>query len=309
MRKKRVIITGSNGFLGQKIAEELSRTEDVVLLCTSRSENRNPKIAERDFVILDLMAEFNRLHEIIEHFLPTHIIHTAALTSVEQCENNKKICQHMNVDVVAQLAQICKRQRIHLIHYSTDFVFDGLTGNYKEEDTPRPLNYYGQSKLESEQKIIISGCKYTIFRVALVYGVIADHSRSNIVLWAKNSLCANRRIKVVNDHLRTPTWVDDIAKVSSQIVQECQTGIFHISSRQLYSIYELVQLVAQFWKLNHSLIEPIQAIDIKQDKNRPAKTGFDLSKAERELNFRPTDLKDSFAAIDLQLASYKYDDR
>src|SRR5690606_11075283 len=266
----------------------------------SQSAQKNPNKEGYSFYQLDLLDQLE-LNKLITNFKPTHIIHCAALTSVELCEDNPTLCDQLNVQLPAHLAAKAKENNIHLTFLSTDFVFDGQSGPYEEMAACNPCNAYGISKLNAEKAILATGCRAAILRTILVYGVIADKKRSNLVLWAKNKLEAKEAINVVNDQWRMPTWVDDLAQACLLTVQKNAEGIYHISSEKRYSILEAVYDVADYWKLDKSLIQSISAADIGQQDNRPKETGFIIDKAKRELGFRPTAFRESLSIIDQQI--------
>ncbi|MHC8948079.1 SDR family oxidoreductase [Sphingobacterium hungaricum] len=301
-KELRILLTGSNGFLGQKLCDFIVEKTPHKLFCTSKSANRNPKKSGYQFQEIEL-TELDRLEKLILDFAPTHVIHTAALSSVEVCENNPALCQSVNVDSVDFLASICLSKDIHLTFLSTDFVFDGKNGPYAEEDERQPTNAYGASKLQAELILQNSSCRSAILRTILVYGVIDDKNRSNLVLWAKQKLTAQESINVVSDQYRMPTFVDDLAIACISAAEKNARGIFHISSENLYSVKEVVDQVADFWNLDKNLIHPISAKEIGQETNRPKITGFVLDKAKRELGYRPTSLIESFKLMDEQLKS------
>ena len=303
-KSTRVLLTGSNGFLGQKLTDFIIQKTDYSLCCTSNSANRNPLQEGYEFVQLDLL-DTDRLLELIANYKPTHIVHTAAMTSVEACEQDVETCKKLNVEVVATLAQQCQKDDIHFTFLSTDFVFDGVAGPYDETADCNPCNAYGQSKLDAEVAILESGCRAAILRTILVYGIIADRNRSNLVLWAKSKLENQEAIKVVSDQWRMPTWVDDLAEACLLCIERNAEGIFHISSDKMYSILEAVEAVADFWGFDKSLISPIKAEEIGQSKNRPQKTGFILSKAIQELGYKPTSFLDSLKFIEQQYSYYR----
>ena len=297
---KRILITGSNGFLGQKLTDLLVSENKYSILAVSKSVNRNPKTDGYSFRQLDITIEED-LASLIADFNPTHIVHTAAMTSVEACEEHAEACQKLNVDSVAFLAERCKAAGIHLTFISTDFVFDGKAGPYSEQDPANPVNAYGHSKLAAEDAITKSGCEAAILRTILVYGVIADKKRSNLVLWAKNKLENKEEINVVNDQWRMPTWVDDLAAAALLSVEKKAQGIYHISGDSMYSILEVIMEVAEYWNLDKTLVRPISAATIGQAENRPQTTGFILEKAQQQLGYVPTSLLQSLEEINKQL--------
>lgn len=304
MVTNKVLITGSNGFLGQKLIDLLSKNLNYEVFAISMNKNDNPNVANYHFQQLDLMNS-DLLNNYLSEVRPNYIIHTAAITSVEGCEADKVLCEKMNVEVAKQLADYCKQTNGFLVQLSTDFVFDGQNGPYKEDDSINPLSEYGKSKLRSEQVIHSSGCEYAILRTILVYGINANPNRSNLVLWAKEKLSKNEPIKVVKDQWRMPTFVDDLAEACLLAIEKRATGVFHISGEEMFTIAEAVYQIADFWKFDKSLISEITAASIDQSENRPQKTGFILSKAKSILGFQPTPFKASLEIIDKQYGIFR----
>jgi dTDP-4-dehydrorhamnose reductase len=300
----RVLLTGSNGFLGQKFCEKLSEYSEIkTVFGISKSENRNPYLNSESFQKLDLL-DFESLEKAISNFKPTHILHTAALTSVDVCEQQPDLAHQINVELSKRLAQICKESNIHYTFLSTDFVFDGQNGPYKETDLVKATNEYGQSKIDAEQVILSANDDTAILRTILVYGAIPDKNRSNLVLWAKKQLENGAKINVVSDQWRMPTWVDDLADACYLAMQKKAPGIFHISGNEMMTILEAVEKLADTWNLDKTLITSISAAEIGQATNRPRKTGFFLDKAEELLNYKPTSFVVSLQKIQEQLRKY-----
>ena len=125
------------------------------------------------------------------------IINTAAMTQVDQCETDRRKCWDLNVLAVAHLIEASEKYQSHLVHLSTDFIFDGEKGMYKEDDVPNPVSIYGESKVAAEKAVMNSQVKWGIARTILVYGIAHDMSRSNIVLWVKKSLEEGKQIQVI----------------------------------------------------------------------------------------------------------------
>jgi dTDP-4-dehydrorhamnose reductase len=214
------------------------------------------------------------------------------MTQVDACETNKMACDLLNIEVVQWLVEISKELNTHIIHISTDFIFDGKKGYYLETDTPNPLSYYGLSKLKSEEALKISKIDYTILRTILVYGKVFDMSRNNIVLWVRKILSERKEITIVNDQYRMPTYVEDLAMACKIAIDKKAIGVFNISSNQLLSIYEIAQQIAEVFNLDATLIKPISSVTLNQTALRPAKTGFDLTKTKKELEFYPKSFKE-----------------
>lgn len=287
----KVVITGSNGLLGQSLLNLLLKEKDKYKIYGfSKGHNRSGR-DDFNYSSLDITNK-DSLTERIQIIRPDYIINTAAMTQVDVCEENKMACDIINVHVVKWLSEMCKNINAHLIHISTDFIFDGKKGWYAETDAPNPLSYYGLSKLKSEQVLKKSTINYTILRTILVYGKVYDMSRSNIVLWVKESLENKKEITIVDDQFRTPTYVKDLALACKISIDINATGVFNIASSELLSIYEMAKQIAEVFNLDDSYIKPISTSTLNQTANRPIKTGFDLSKTNKELNFYPKTFKD-----------------
>lgn len=297
---KKIFVTGSNGLLGQKITDLSINNPDIELIASSKGPNRHPQKSGYIYEDLDILDPV-RLAELIEKHKPDSIINTAAMTNVDACESDRELCYALNVEAVKSLVSICGRLNIQLIHLSTDFIFDGESGPYVEEDKPNPLSYYGQTKLEAENILQQSSCRWVILRTIIVYGIVSDMSRSNIVLWAKAALEKGDPINVVYDQWRMPTLAEDLAECCILASLKDAQGIFNASGKDFMSIIELVERVADFWKLDKSLIKPISSDSLNQAARRPKRTGFILDKTIRELNYNPHSFEEGMTLVDQQL--------
>lgn len=292
----KILVTGSNGLLGQKIVKQLNQ-KSIIFLATSKGKNRNSNCKDQNYYTLDITDQL-AVEDIISKFKPTHIINTAAITNVDYCEDHQDLCKKVNVNAVNILFDICKKNQIHFIHLSTDFVFDGTSGPYKETDQPNPLSVYAKSKYESEQILINSDYQnWAILRTIIVYGEGENLSRSNIVLWAKSALEQNQPLTIVDDQYRAPTWADDLAWACIQVAKKSVKGIYHISGPKTMSIYELVLEIADFYQFDKSLVQPIKSNALNQKAPRPPKTGFILNKAQKELGYNPLSLRETLKLL------------
>ncbi len=288
---KKILITGSNGLLGQTLLNLLLKEkESYQVTGFSRGKNRSGR---EDFIYhsIDITDE-ELLKKKLQNTQPDVIVHTAAVTNVDACEDDKKGCDVLNIDVVRFLSNFSKKSGTHLIHISTDFIFDGKKGYYKETDKPNPLNYYGHSKLKSEEILTKSTIDFTILRTILVYGFVYKMTRNNIVLWIKKMLSENKEITIVNNQFRMPTYVEDLALMCKLVIDKRAIGIFNVSSNTLLSIYEIAQQIANVFNLDKNLIKPISTATLNQKAVRPLKTGFNLEKTNKELGFYPKSFKE-----------------
>lgn len=298
--KKKILVTGSNGLLGQKITDLALADQTFELIATSRGESRHPVKNGYHYVDLDILDN-QQLRKAVTEYRPDVLINTAAMTNVDACEHDPEGCRKLNVEAVAALVELCEAYGIHLIHLSTDFIFDGKEGPYAEDAKPHPLSLYGQSKWDAEKIIQQATCKWAILRTILVYGVVADMSRSNIVLWAKGALEKGQPLNVVNDQWRMPTLAEDLAQACLLAATQEAEGVFHISGEDLFAIHELVAAVADFWELDKSLIREISSSTLSQAAPRPARTGFVLDKARTVLGYQPHSFHEGLALVDQQL--------
>lgn len=296
----KILITGSNGLLGQKMVADLKKDNAVQLIATSRGENRLKDKTGYEYYSLDITSE-KEVEKCMMHFKPDVIVNTAAMTNVDACENDKEGCDQLNVEAVKHLVMACAQHNSHLVHLSTDFIFDGEDGPYKEEAEPNPLSYYGHSKLKAEKIIQSSTISWSILRTVLVYGVAEEMSRSNIVLWAKGALEKGQAMKVVDDQFRTPTLAEDLSQGTIAAAKLKAQGIFNISGDNYLSVLEIIQGVADFWKLSMDQVTIVSSATLSQDAKRPPRTGFVLEKAKRELNYKPHSFSEGLAVVDSQL--------
>lgn len=292
----KILITGSNGLLGQKIVRQLKK-KNKSFLATSLGENRNPDCPNSFYSSLDISNQYE-VNKVIMDYNPDAVIHTAAITNVDYCETNPDLCYDVNVTATAYLFDAAQKAEAHFLALSTDFVFSGEKGNYNESDQPNPLSVYAHSKVNAERILINSANKnWSIVRTIIVFGEGSNLSRSNIVLWAKEALSSGKELNIIDDQYRAPTWADDLAWACIRIAELHKTGIYHISGPETFSIYELVLRVAKFCDLDTESLNKTTSESLNQVAKRPPKTGFDLSKARNEIDYRPMSFEDSLRLL------------
>jgi dTDP-4-dehydrorhamnose reductase len=296
----KILITGSNGLLGQKLVNLFSEIDNFEVIALSRDNDKNQTAKNYTYYNIDL-TNTEKVAQLINKVKPHYIINSAAMTNVDECEKEKKKCDAINIEAVKTLVNSAKEHNSHLIHISTDFIFDGEGGPYKEGDEPNPISHYGLSKLKSEEIIKKSDIKYTILRTILVYGIVDNMAKSNIVLWIKSSLENKQNITIVNDQYRMPTLADDLAQACLLSIQCNAYGVFHISSNELLSIYEIAIQVAKTFGLDTSYIKPISTLQLNQIAKRPPKTGFILEKSQKILKFPVLPFKNRLQVFKNQL--------
>lgn len=270
----------------------------VELFGTARSEIPLPFRATIHH--LDITVEED-VDAIIKTLRPDVLIHTAAMTQVDACEQDRETCWRVNVGGTTNLVQACADLRCHFIYLSTDFIFRGDKGPLTEEDTPGPVNFYGESKLAAEEIVRTMADKWSIVRTVLVYGITHDMSRSNIVLWVKENLRKGNTIRVVDDQLRSPTLAEDLARGCWLVAAQGAEGVFHISGKDMLTPYQIALSTAEYYKLDASLIVPVSSAELQQPAKRPLKTGFVIDKARKVLGYDPHSFDDGMAIMAAQM--------
>lgn len=288
----KILITGSNGLLGQKIVRQTQK-KGITFLATSKGENRNPDCPSENYQSLDI-CNTDDISIVFTDFQPTHVIHTAAITNVDACELNPEECELVNVTATRYLFEAAQKINAHFQLLSTDFIFDGEKGNYKETDEPNPLSVYAKSKVDGEAILLNSDYKNSsIVRTIIVYGIGNNLSRNNIICWAKEALGKGQPMNIIDDQFRAPTWADDLAWACLRICELNTTGIYHISGPETLSIYSIVERVANYYGLSTETLTKTDSSTLNQPAKRPPRTGFDLTKSRNELGYNPKTLEET----------------
>jgi len=300
----RVLVTGSNGLLGQKLLELLSRQAGLQVYACGQGENRLLLPIGTHYSTLDI-RDAEQVLQVWGKARPNAVIHAAAMTHVDACELDPETCDAINNQGTQNVVRACEQFDCHLIHISTDFIFNGKDGPYDENGAADPLSQYGLSKWKAEERVMQSRIKWAILRTVLVYGVTQGMARSNIVLWARNALQSGNPVRVVNDQFRSPTLVEDLAMACWLAIQRKAEGIYHISGPEMMGIDELVRRVAAFWNLPTCGLETVSSTTLNQPAKRPPKTGFIIEKARRELGYSPHGFEEGLAVVDGQIEAMK----
>jgi dTDP-4-dehydrorhamnose reductase len=285
---KRVLICGSNGLLGQRLALVLGHETEYEVLNTARHRLFMLDRHLFDYTQLDITSKGD-VKSLVTSFRPDIIVNTAAMTNVDACETQRELAWKVNVVGVENLVEVARRINSLLIHISTDYVFDGKSGPYKETDRVNPVNYYGKTKLAGENVILAGGVSSAILRTVVVYGT-GINVKNNFALWVINSLREGKNIRCADDQIGNPTHVSDLAaSVVTVIEREC-SGLYHIGGADAMSRNEFAMKAAEIFGLRSSLIQKVKSSELHQAAMRPMVTSLATMKAERELDFRPMTL-------------------
>lgn len=295
--KNRILVTGANGMLGQRTIDFFSNLGGFELLTTS-IENE-PIVRGVEYFQCDITNR-DKIKKTIYDFCPDFIINTAAYTNVDASETEREAAWRINVKGVEYLAEVARAIDAHIIHISSDYIFDGKNGPYSENAVPNPLGYYGRTKLASENALRISGSIFTILRTNVLYGMNMA-GRPDFVRWVINSLKNKDKIRIVTDQINNPTFIDDLVQAISKIVEFGKTGIYNIGGKEFLSRYDFTLMIVDFFNLDNSLVKPIVTKELKQIARRPLKSGLITLKAETELGYKPHSITEALQEIKKKL--------
>ncbi len=286
----RILITGAAGLLGQNLVGQL--LEKHHLQAVDKTANPFDESCGIDYLQADLTS-FESIRPTILAFGPEYIFNCAALTDVDRCETERELADKLNFELVNHLLSIPVKK---IIHYSSDYVFDGSSGPYKEDDRTEPINYYGLTKLHSENILMNSGVDYLIIRTNVLFG-IAIGVKNNFVSWVKESLERGESISVVDDQFNNPTLASNLAKASVEVAFNDTKGILHISGDQYLSRYQAALIIAEHHKLDTNLIRRSTSSQISQKAKRPLKGGLVIDKAKAILKIKLIPFTESYVLI------------
>lgn len=283
IRKKRILITGSNGFVGSSLAAHFIKSGKYEILCTSKNENELP--LDIDFIKADLSVK-KEVKGVFTKFYPDFVVNAAAMTNVDGCEEEKEYAWQVNVKPVEYLSVYCRAMQAKLIHFSTDYIFDGNFGPYYEEDLPNPLNNYGRTKLASENALQAAHIENAIIRTNVVFGNTIG-KKKDFIAWLIEKLSIGHPVSIVDDQYNNPTFVNDLVFTVKKIIECGKSGVFNVGGKDFLSRYEFAQKTAEIFDLDSSLIFPVSTQELKQAAIRPLKSGLITLKAETELGLKP----------------------
>ena len=285
----RVLITGASGLLGQSVARRaVERGDDVVSVFWN-----HPVSLGRAFSI-DLTKK-DSIYESIREVRPEAVVHTAAYTSVDGCEQHKNRAWSVNVEATKHLAIASSDAGAQLVFVSTDYVFDGKKGNYSEVDETNPVNYYGYTKLKGEELVREHSATWCVVRTSVVYGWAGP--KPDFAAWIMDNLRNGNRLKVLVDQCVSPTLNTNLADILLEIVESKKTGIFHAAGATALSRYEFAMKIAEVFDLDSSLITPATMAEMNWRANRPRDSSLNVTRVRRTLNTKPLDIADALGIL------------
>ena len=291
----RILVTGASGLLGSKLTEILVKKgyEVYAGYNSHRPLNGHPI----KFNVL-CKEEVKKAFEIAG---PDVVIHAAALTNVDKCEVDKELAWRINVIGTRNIAKLSKQYGSFLIYISTDYVFKGDRGMYREDDEPNPINYYGFTKLKGEEEVRRIMDEYCIARTSVIYGSIPAAGKINFALWVLEKLRKNEQVNIVTDQWNSPTLNTNLAEMILEMFERKIVGIYHLAGATRINRYKFAKLVAKTFNLNENLILPILSIDLQWIAKRPRDSSLNVSKAIQVLHNKPLSIEESLEILRREL--------
>ncbi len=298
----RVLVTGALGLLGWKVAGAFAADPGFQVLATFNSSKENwasPIPAET----LSL-TDFGGVAAALLSFKPEIVINCAAYSKVDLAEKERETAYQVNAEAVGFLAQGVKRLGGLLVHFSTDYIFDGKAGPYSEESRPNPQGYYAKTKYWGEEKVKRVGSRHLVVRTNVLFGVHDFASKPNFFIWLVGELAAGRPVKIVSDQYNNPTLADNLAALVKESVGKKLEGVLNLAGRTYLSRYDFAMRVARYFGYDHELISPIDTASMKQPAPRPLLGGLTTGRAQRILSSSLFTVEESLAYLKRNRADF-----
>lgn len=282
----KILLTGSKGLFGINFLDEYSKKHQVLALYHQNTRSLN--FENTEFVKQDIRDTIG-LKKIFKTFNPEAVLHAASNGDVDYCQKNKKEAYAINVKATEQIARLCKQNNARLVYFSTNAIYDGSKPPYGEKSKPNPINYYGKTKLEAEQKIKAINPNFNILRLITMYGWNERRERSNPATWVIESLRTKKKIKVVDDVYNNHLYVGTATKITNELLKKWRNGnIFNVAGADCINRYQFAKKVADVFDLDSSLIESVKSSFFQQIAPRPKNTCFNPEKISSYLNMKLT---------------------
>jgi len=282
--KLKVLVTGSAGLVGRQVVKDLSNTHQV-FSCYNESK---PEYG--DSVKMDL-----KNHEMISSTLteknPDIVIHLAAMTGVDLCEKEKTSASEINTKSTEIIAKECSKLNSFLVYVSTDYVFDGNLGMYKEDDITNPLGFYGESKLEGEKVVQNFSTNWCIARTSTPFGL--HPTKKSFPMWVIENLQKQKQIDILIDQFTSPTYIPNLSRMLIEISERRITGIIHAAGASKISRYQMASMISDKLNLDGTLLKQISINKMKWVARRPKDSSLDVSRASSILNEKPQKIDQS----------------
>jgi dTDP-4-dehydrorhamnose reductase len=233
----------------------------------------------------------------LQGFKPDAIVHAAALTDVDRCEREQDLANAVNCEATKAIAKCANDLGAFFIYVSTDYVFDGKRGMYSEDDAPRPVNFYGYTKLRGEQSVREILSEYLIVRTSVIYGSTPSSGKVNFALWVLNALKEGKPVSVTVDQFVSPTLNTNLAEMMLECLERRLAGTIHLAGATRLSRFDFASELCREWSLNPSLINPVEMNKMKWFAPRPRDSSLDVAKAAGILKSAPSTITESLPRL------------
>lgn len=291
----KLLITGASGLYGSKLAQ-MALAQNIEVY----SSDIQGLSVYGSFVKLDISGK-EQVEAAFKAIKPDVVVHAASLTDVDKCETNKELAWKVNVEGTKNIADSAKTAGSFLIYISTDYIFSGEKGSYKETDKPDPINYYGLTKLKAEE-IVRAQKEYFIARPSVIYGSTPAAGKVNFALWLIETLQKGERVKIVTDQWNTPTLNTNLAEMTLEVIEHRLTGIYHMCGATRVSRLEFSEQIADVFDLNKGLIDKVSSSQFTWPAKRPMDSSLDTSKAQKILQKKPLEMSTALNRLKMELA-------
>jgi len=282
--KLKFLVTGSAGLVGQQVVKDLSKSNQV-FSCYNESK---PEYG--DSVKMDL-KNYEMVSSILTEIKPDVVIHLGAMTGVDLCEKEKTSASEINTKATEIIAKECSKLNSFLVYVSTDYVFDGNFGMYKEDDVANPLGFYGKSKLEGEKAVQNFSTNWCIARTSTPFGL--HPTKKSFPMWVIENLQKQKQIDVLIDQFTSPTYIPNLSRMLIEISERRITGIIHAAGASKISRYQMASMVSDKLNLDGTLLKQISMNKMKWVAQRPKDSSLDVSRASSILNEKPQKIDQS----------------
>ena len=283
----RLFITGGSGLLGSRLSSIAIQNGYQIY-----SGYNKHKVNIGIPIKLDI-SEKKNVYKVFERIKPEVVVHAAALTDVDICEEKKELAKKVNIVGTKNIVESSVIYNAFLVYISTDYVFSGKKGNHKEKDKTKPINYYGLTKLEGEKIVTTSALEWCIARTSVIYGSTPAAGKVNFALWILNKLKKEERIKLITDQYVSPTLNTNLAQMILEIIERKLTGIYHLAGATPLSRYEFGILLNETFQLNRNLISPAKTHEMNWLAKRPYNISLNVEKALKTLQNKPLNIQDA----------------
>lgn len=298
----RILVIGGGGQLGLKIIEQSKENHEIYATYLTR-----PPLLSSSKIFLVDKTDKNLIQSLVKTIKPDVVIDTAAFHNVDNCETNKEQAHRVNVEGTKNVAEVCDAIGAKMVFISTDYVFKGNVGHYKETDVPSPVNYYGKSKLDGENAIKKACKNYCIARTSVIYSWFSTHNAStksgkplNFGMWATQKLGKEEPLNIVNDQYSSPTLADHLAQTLLKICEEDLRGIYHVAGKTRINRYDFILKMAEKMGYNPTLIKSVSSSSLKQKAERPMDSSLNVEKIEKTLKTKMLSLDDALTIFSNQ---------